>query len=530
MENTDVENTDVDDSSDAGRSKRPRGGLTLRARVLAAMGLVAVVLVVAGTVVVRTTSTNLIAQVDAQLERASGPAFGPPRGTGSALDPFNPAGGTQDPSAPDGQVAPFNPDRSTSDTASEFNTLYVGVVKGSTLRTLRVPNSANGDVAGPALTTAAVAAAQRSGQPFTVRATSGGERYRILVHTDPGTGDLVVRGMLLTDVGNTTQRLIAVMAVAGSCILVVLALITWWVLRLGVRPVKQMTDAATDIAAGDLSQRIPPAPAGTEAAELGDALNTMLSNIQAAFDASAASQDRLKRFVGDASHELRTPITTIRGYAELQRAGGLDDPEHLDAAMRRIESESVRMANLVGDLLQLARLDQGRTPRNEAVDLIEVAQNASADFAAVHQHHPLVLDVAAGADAATIDGDPEQIHQIVANVLGNAAVHTPEGTRVRLTVTCADDTARVEVSDDGPGMDADDAANAFERFHRADPSRTRASGGSGLGLAIVHAVTVAHGGTVALDSTPGTGTRVGMTFPLAGRRVDTHQPVPCTDR
>jgi two-component system OmpR family sensor kinase len=320
------------------------------------------------------------------------------------------------------------------------------------------------------------------------------------------------------------------MVVAGACLLAVLALITWWVLRLGVRPIKEMTDAATDIAAGDLSQRIPPAPPGTEAAELGDALNVMLSNIQTAFDATAASQDRLKRFVGDASHELRTPVTTIRGYAELQRAGGLDDPEQLDAAMRRIESESVRMGNLVGDLLQLARLDQGRAPRNEAVDLIEVAQNASADFTAVHQHHPLVLDVTSHAGSVTIDGDPEQIHQIIANVLGNAAVHTPEGTRVRVAVTCTDDVARVVVSDDGPGMEPDDAADAFERFHRADPSRTRASGGSGLGLSIVQAVTAAHGGTVTLDSSPGVGTRVGMTFPLAGRRGAATQPVPCTDR
>ncbi len=522
-----MENTVIDDASRRAASAAPRGGLTLRARVLAAMGLVAVLFVVAGTVVVRTTSTHLIAQVDAQLERASGPTFGPRPGSGSVGDPFNPPTVGQSPSAPDDSAAPESP---APDGASEFNTLYVGVVNGSTLRTLRLPNSAKGDVAGPAITAARVTAAERSGQPFTVGAASGSDRYRLLVHTDSGTGDVVVTGMLLTDVVNTSQRLIAVMVVAGACLLAVLALITWWVLRLGVRPIKEMTDAATDIAAGDLSQRIPPAPPGTEAAELGDALNVMLSNIQTAFDATAASQDRLKRFVGDASHELRTPVTTIRGYAELQRAGGLDDPEQLDAAMRRIESESVRMGNLVGDLLQLARLDQGRAPRNEAVDLIEVAQNASADFTAVHQHHPLVLDVTSHAGSVTIDGDPEQIHQIIANVLGNAAVHTPEGTRVRVAVTCADDVARVVVSDDGPGMEPDDAADAFERFHRADPSRTRASGGSGLGLSIVQAVTAAHGGTVTLDSSPGVGTRVGMTFPLAGRRGAATQPVPCTDR
>lgn len=522
-----MENAVNKDVPDKAAQSAPRGGLTLRARVLAAMGLVAVLFLVAGTVVVRTTSTHLIAQVDAQLERASGPTFGPRPGSSSAGDPFSPATNGQNPGAPDDSAAP---DSTAPNGASEFNTLYVGVVKGSTVRTLKVPNSATGDVAGPAVTAARVTAAERSGQAFTVGATSGSDRYRLLVHTDAGTGDVVVTGLLLTDVVNTSQRLIEVMAVAGACLLAVLALITWWVLRLGVRPIKEMTDAATDIAAGDLSQRIPLAPPGTEAADLGDALNVMLSNIQAAFDATAASQERLKRFVGDASHELRTPVTTIRGYAELQRAGGLHDPEQLDAAMRRIEAESVRMGNLVGDLLQLARLDQGRTPRNEPVDLVEVAQNASVDFATVHQHHPLELDVDTDAGPVPIDGDPEQIHQIVANVLGNVAVHTPDGTRVSVAVTCDEETASVVVSDDGPGMEPDDAISAFERFHRADPSRTRASGGSGLGLSIVQAVTAAHGGTVALASSPGAGTRVAMTFPLAGRRLRPVQPVPCTDR
>ncbi|UDY35538.1 sensor histidine kinase [Dermatobacter hominis] len=491
------------------RPGRGRGGLSLRARVLSAMGLVALVLLVAGVVVVRTTSTHLLDQVDAQLERASGPSFAPRPGTG---DQQPPAGA--DILVPPSEQPTEQPSEATDDEES-FNTLYVGFVDGATVRSLRVPNSLD-DTGRPDVDIARIRVAAATGEPFTVDSTGGDERYRVVAHEDARTGALVLTGLLLTDVDGTTQRLVIVVVVTGAVLLAVLALISWWVLRLGVRPIKEMTGAAADIAAGDLSHRIPPAPAGTEAAELGDALNVMLGNIQAAFDERAASQERLRRFVGDASHELRTPVTTIRGYAELQRAGGLEDPEQLDAAMRRIEAESVRMGNLVGDLLQLARLDQGRRPRVEPVDLVPVLRDAAADFSTVHRDHELVLELPPGDGPVTVVGDPDLLHQVVANLLGNAGVHTPAGTTVQLRLLPGAGAVRVVVADDGPGMSAEDAARAFERFHRADPSRTRASGGSGLGLAIVQAVAEAHGGSVSLDAEPGRGTEVTIELPLAG--------------
>ncbi len=486
-------------SDDGGR----RGGLSLRARVLWAMGLVALVLLIAGVVVVRTTSSHLLDQVDAQLERASGPAYAPRPGTGYQQPP----GGTELPTPP-AEV----PDATDED--ASFNTIYVGFVDGSTIRSIRVPNSSD-DTGRPDLSTEQIRSAATDGQPITVDSTDAGERYRVVVHEDERAGVLVVTGLLLTDVDGATQRLVVVLVVTGVVLLAVLALISWWVLRLGVRPIKEMTTAATDIAAGDLSHRVPPAPPGTEAAELGEALNVMLGNIQAAFDEREASQERLRRFVGDASHELRTPVTTIRGYAELQRAGGLEDPEQLDAAMRRIEAESVRMGNLVGDLLQLARLDQGRRPRRERVDLALVLRDAAADFSAVHRDHTLELELPPPTDEVAVVGDPDLLHQIVANLLGNAGVHTPPGTNVELRLRRRAALAELVVADDGPGMSAEDAAQAFERFHRADPSRTRASGGSGLGLSIVQAVAEAHGGDVELHAEPGRGTRVTVRFPLA---------------
>jgi two-component system OmpR family sensor kinase len=484
------------------------------------MGLVALVLVVAGVVVVRTTSTHLLDQVDAQLERASAPAFVPRPGTGTAYQPPDllvPAGQAPSEQAPS-DVSEQGGDPGSGTDEESFNTIYVGLVDGSTIRSLRVPNSLD-DTGRPDLSEEEVRAAAATGRPITVDSTGGGDRYRVVVHRDERAGGLVVTGLLLTDVDGTTQRLVLVVVITGVVLLTALALVSWWVLRLGVRPIKEMTTAATDIAGGDLSHRIPPAPPGTEAADLGDALNVMLGNIQAAFAEREASQERLRRFVGDASHELRTPVTTIRGYAELQRAGGLEDPEQLDAAMRRIEAESVRMGNLVGDLLQLARLDQGRRPRVEEVDLVPVLRDAAADFSTVHRDHTLVLELPPSNAPVLVTGDPDLLHQIVANVLGNAGVHTPAGTTVQLRLLLAQDpatpTARIVVSDDGPGMSAEDAARAFERFHRADPSRTRASGGSGLGLAIVQAVAEAHGGTVALDAGADRGTEVTIDLPLA---------------
>jgi two-component system OmpR family sensor kinase len=310
--------------------------------------------------------------------------------------------------------------------------------------------------------------------------------------------------------------MVELVAIGG--VLLMLAVITWWVLRLGVQPIRRMTGAATTIAAGDLSARVPEAPAGTEAAELGDALNVMLERIEAAFAERSASEDRLRRFVADASHELRTPVTTVRGYAELFRMGGLEDHEKLVAAMARTEAESVRMGRLVDDMLTLARLDRGVTTAPEDVRLDTVVADAAADLRVVHPDHPVTVSL----EPAVVRGSPDQLHQVVANLLTNAAVHTPAGTSVRAEVSRAPRGVRLVVADDGPGMDDETAAHAFERFYRADPSRSRASGGSGLGLSIVAAIVAAHGGTVRIaragldPDAAGTGTTVVVELPGTG--------------
>jgi two-component system OmpR family sensor kinase len=325
-------------------------------------------------------------------------------------------------------------------------------------------------------------------------------------------GAVNVVALSLQDVDATMSKLRWVLLAGIAIVIGILGVVVFWVLRLGVRPLKRMTKTAGAIAAGDLSERVPAETEGTEARELGDALNAMLTTIEGAFAERAASEARLRRFVADASHELRTPVTTIRGYAELYRHGGLGEPAELDQAMRRTESESVRMASLVDDLLLLARLDEGRPLARDAVDLGVLGVDAAADARAVAPDRAITAEVAEGV---TVDGDEDRLRQVVGNLVGNALVHTPAGTPVSVRVHNGGSLAIVEVHDHGPGMTADVAERAFERFSRADASRSRHAGGSGLGLAIVRAIVVAHGGHVVLESAPGAGTTVRVELPRA---------------
>jgi two-component system OmpR family sensor kinase len=213
----------------------------------------------------------------------------------------------------------------------------------------------------------------------------------------------------------------------------------------------------------------------------------------------------------------RTPITAIRGYAELYRNGGLRGNEELERAMGRIEGESTRMGRLVDDLLLLARLDQEEPLEMVDVDLAGVAADAVSDARAVDAEHPVSLDA---PEPVFVRGDDRRLRQVFANLLNNARVHTPPGTAVHVKVSTDGPDAIVSVRDEGPGIGDRDRARIFERFYRADPSRSRAKGGSGLGLSIVAAVVQAHGGSVAIESDDGQGAQFTVRLP---RRVAIEQ-------
>lgn len=254
----------------------------------------------------------------------------------------------------------------------------------------------------------------------------------------------------------------------------------------------------------DLSVRVPDADTDqrTEVGQVGAALNSMLGHIDDALRARQASESKVRQFVADASHELRTPLASIRGYAELTRRGNYELPTDVTHSLGRVESEAVRMTSLVEDLLLLARLDEGRDLELAPVDLSRLLVDCVGDAHVAGDDHEWALEL---PDArVTILGDGQRIHQVVANLLSNARVHTPAGTSVttQLTVT-TERAAVITITDDGPGIADDLAATLFERFARGDSSRSRAAGSTGLGLAIVKAVVDGHDGEVSVTSAPG---------------------------
>jgi two-component system OmpR family sensor kinase len=321
----------------------------------------------------------------------------------------------------------------------------------------------------------------------------------------------------LTALDNTLGQLVTIDLVVSAALLVVLAVLVLVVVRVGMRPLVEIERTAGAIAAGDMSRRVVPTDEHTEIGRLGASLNEMLAQIEQAFANQQASEQRLRQFLADASHELRTPLTSIRGYSELFRRGAADRPEDLSSAMRRIEDEATRMGALVDDLLLLARLDQGRPLERVPVDLAEMAREVTADAAVVDPGRPITLEA---SPPIVVLGDEQRLRQAVANLVRNGLDHTPPGTPIEVAVRAKGALAVLTVTDHGPGIAPEHLARIFERFYRADPSRTRESGGMGLGLAIVSSIAEAHDGSARVENNVASGATFVFELPLAPRRAD----------
>jgi two-component system OmpR family sensor kinase len=345
------------------------------------------------------------------------------------------------------------------------------------------------------------------GRPFSARSSAGGDaRYEVQV-TNLGDGSAVVA--LPENISRTLASLIWVEILVGVGVLAATALLGSWLVRLGLRPLREIEETAGRIAAGDLTERVALSDERTEVGRLGQALNAMLARIEAAFEERRsseerlrASEERLRRFVSDASHELRTPVASVRAYAELFRRGGDRHPEDLPRLMTRIEAEASRMGVLVEDLLLLTRLDQGRPLQMAPVDLGAVAGDAVEAARTIEPDRPLALNVEGSIE---VMGDKDRLRQVIDNLLTNVRTHTPAGAGATVSVRLAGERALIEVVDSGPGIDPEDAERIFERFFRSDPSRSRDRGGSGLGLSIVGAITTAHGGIASASNRFGAG-------------------------
>jgi two-component system OmpR family sensor kinase len=352
-------------------------------------------------------------------------------------------------------------------------------------------------------------------------AASGGGSRSLL---PPGRNVLVIARPADVVRGQVDGVIIAEL-ITGGALVALLAVGGGWLIRRGLAPLDQMASTANEITSrGDLTARVAEADDRTEVGRLGSAINTMLDRIQQAFGARLRSEQKVREFAADASHELRTPLTTIRGYAELYRQGALG-PDQLPNAMRRIEQEAQRMSTLVAELLELARLDRTSSLDLTETDLAAVVRDAVADAVAVEPERPVRAEAPPRLVAVV---DEPRIRQVLANLLGNVRAHTPVRTAVAVRLGALTGGVLLEVADAGPGMSDEDAARAFDRFHRAPDGGAGNGGagdggegngggrngrGSGLGLSIVQAIAHAHGGQATLESWPGRGTRVRIWLP-----------------
>ncbi|MFC0360267.1 MULTISPECIES: sensor histidine kinase [Kytococcus] len=490
----------------ARRTRRGRwwapGHWPLRVRLLTvAMVLIAGALTATAIALAVLMQQFLVRQVDDQLQRAAAPV------AQSAFDSFTTAGSTgfRPPNNYWIQFMPVNGHQPISVTAPQ-----------STGSTPRVDYLSPEDER------------VRSGRPFTV--TDGnGDRWRVVAGVDANHVATYAVARPLREIDEAVRNLQIFTLSVGLLALVASALVGWPLMNRAFRPLTQIEDTAAGIAEGNLSRRVPHPGTRDEVGSLATSLNLMLAHVERSFQLRDASEQKMRRFVADASHELRTPMAAIRGYAELYRSGAITGREDTTAAMRRIEDEATRMGVLVEDLMTLARLDADEQHRLAAspgtddaetteVDLTVLAGDAVADTRAWAPERTLRVQGLAGQPlgATPVAGREPALRQVVTNLVANAVRHTTDGP-IEVQVGRDRDEVVLRVVDHGPGIPEEERERVFERFYRSDPSRQRgAGGGSGLGLAIVATTVEQHGGSVRALGTSGGGATFEVRLPALG--------------
>ncbi|MFE1957544.1 ATP-binding protein [Streptomyces sp. NPDC059479] len=521
---------------------------SLRTRlVVSAVALIAVVAAVIGAVTTIAFRSYLYDQLDSQVGSIARRAAGPPKAGPAGDGPVSgdglgngPVDGPSDAALSgdgpaDAVLGGKDPLRIVTGGGAPVGTVGAvvtddGAISRAVVSILQDSDESWRPIADRPLTraeTAALATVPRDEDPHTVTLPGRGD-YRIEYVTGENGAFLV--GVPLTDVQNTLNTLVVVEVCVTVAGLFAAGIAGGVLVGVALRPLRRVATTATRVSelplhSGEVAplERVPAAEADprTEVGQVGAALNRMLGHVGSALAARQESEMRVRQFVADAGHELRTPLASIRGYAELTRRGRERPGPDTRHALGRIESEAERMTGLVEDLLLLARLDAGRPLSYENTDLSLLVVDAVSDARAAGQDHHWRLELPEpDAPAAVVQGDASRLHQVLVNLLANARTHTPPGTTVTARVRRSDagpcgsgpdgwspagrgPAVVLEIQDDGPGIPSTLLPHVFERFARGDASRSRAAGSTGLGLAIVQAVVTAHGGTVDVRSVPG---------------------------
>ena len=508
------------------------GALTLRTRLTL---LVLVLLGVAGAAVggagAFAVASYLTARLDQQLILAGGRyAVALENGGGPTLfaGPPGPGGrfGSGPPGTPFGSGPPGSAETAT--VGQSVGTLGARSA-GGVVTAAGVVAEPGAPVAITADDRAVLGRLRPASQNRVVRLPGLGE-YRVRVQAGRD-GDVLITGLPIGLVHDAIRDVLLVDAVVFLGVLIVAGVVGGLAVKRSLRPLTAVTATALRVAErpldtgdGSFPERVPAGDRHTEVGQVADAVNHMLGRVQAALMARQASENQLRRFVADASHELRTPLAVVRSHTELLVAMADDPtvpwPDAAGESLRSITSGNARMSRLVDDLLLLARLDDGVALESRPVDLTRTAMEAVADIRATAPDHHWRLDLP--VEPVTVTGDEQRLHQVLHNLLANAAGHTPAGTTVTLALLpapAAPGAAEVELSvtDDGPGIPAELLPRVTQRFVRGGTGRSGARGhpgSTGLGLAIVDSVALAHHGRLAVSSSPG-GTRVTVTLPAA---------------
>ena len=501
-------------------SPRPRRRWSLRRRLVAScVALVAAVCAVIGAVTIFALHDFLYGQLDAKVHdtvvRVSAP-HGPDQGGG----PLPRGRGTTPQGVPFGFLVGGG---QPGETVGAF-VAADGTVTQAAVSATRSSTSQLGADHLSAKQAASFAGVARDGKPHTLHIPGLGT-YRVESSAPASDGSTVLVGLTTAGAQDTLSTLMWVEVSVTAAGLVAAGLAGAALMRIALQPLRRVAAAATRVSElplhrGEVAlfERVPESDTDprTEFGQVGAALNRMLGHVGSALHARQESETRVRQFVADASHELRTPLASIRGYAELTRRGHESVGPDTQHALGRIESEAARMTTLVEDLLLLARLDAGRPVDRAETDLSPLVVDAVSDARAAGHDHNWRLDLP--DDPATVRGDAQRLHQVLANLLANARAHTPPGTTVTARVLPRPDVILLQVEDDGPGIPAELQRHIFERFARGDASRSRAAGSTGLGLAIVRSVVAAHGGSVDVESVPGR-TVFSVTLPATGSQA-----------
>ena len=524
------------------RSKiRLRTGLTLQLLALIGVGLLLL-----GTFVVRQTRNDLVRQVDSGLEaalrgrlrdnqlrdnqpsvrpvspNAPGNASGnaPGEGVGvlgrTGLAPRQPSTnpGQPEPQRPPGsnpQTAGAQPIGGAPQTppggeAANFPTAELPptatVIFNQADNQLSASGSGSAGMADPLPKIDPKRARATTGKFSTVEAVDGSMQFRALAGTLRD-GRLLVEAAPLRLVDAAVRDLIRTLTIGSLVVMGLAGLALSILLRRALRPLGRIVTDAAVVATGNTAHGVAIKTPYRELDQLSTALNGMVTKLGGALDGQrealqtqAIATEKLRSFVADASHELQTPLTSIRGWAELYRRGGLAGQEALNTAMSRIENEASRMGRLVDDLLVLARADEQRVMTKQPVDLARLCADAVEATRAIDPNRSVVLTLDPHTETSNpfvVEGDADQLRQVLDNLLANIRTHTPPATETFVHIENTGSTVTVSVRDNGGGFAPDQLEHAFDRFWRADQSNRQSHG---LGLAIVQAIVTAHSGTV----------------------------------